>query len=86
MTSPPPYNPSNKAKSGKRGTTWFSQAPMVQSDAMIFTLKPIKEGFLFFKKKKRWVILTDTHLYIFKHIEVPSLPPSSSSLYYFIII
>ena len=40
------------------------------TDAVIFQLKPIKEGYLIHKRKKRWIILDDANLYIFKGTEV----------------
>ena len=47
--------------------------PPVPTEALIFQLKPIQEGHLTFKKRRRWIILDSTNLYIFKGVEVCSL-------------
>ena len=46
------------------------KAPQDITEALIFKLKPIKEGYLIYKKKKRWVILDERSLYVFKKAEV----------------
>lgn len=54
-----------KTNAAKRMTGKFNQ-PV---DSILFKLQPIFEGYLFYKRKRRWVILDANNLYLFKSVQ-----------------
>lgn len=67
-TISPMSTPKKPTKPQKKTKPGFVKSPGV-SDALIFQLLPIKEGYLVHKRRRRWIILDKQNLYIFKSVE-----------------
>jgi len=59
---------------GVRNSKSKLQHTTPDGSTLIFQLRPVREGFLVFKRKKRWIIVDELNLYIFKSPEDYGIP------------